>query len=227
MKKLLLTLLFTPLFLTAQTTEEVTVEAEEQETKIIEEIPIDTIEVVEKEAVIEETSSVEKATEKQEVVEVETENLNKKQENKITDEVCVSGNCKNGTGTMQYQTGIYVGSWENGLRSGQGKYTWTNGDVYKGTWQNDNRHGYGEYLWHDGSKYKGNYSVGIRSGYGIYYYTNGNIYEGTWQNNLKHGIANLYFKDSANLGGKYINNKYVSGTGINRENYDYKPVSLR
>ncbi len=213
MKKLLLTFLLTPLFLTAQTTEEtnaIKVEVEEQETNAVEEIISDTKETVNVEEVaVQETLTTEK------------------QENKVLDEVCVSGNCKNGTGTMQYQTGIYVGSWENGLRNGQGKYTWPNGDVYEGTWQNDNRHGYGVYLWNDGSKYKGNYSVGIRSGYGIYYYTNGNIYEGTWQNNLKHGIANLYFKDSANLGGKYINNKYVNGTGINRENYNYKPVSLR
>ncbi|HBK71305.1 MAG TPA: hypothetical protein DDZ39_06570 [Flavobacteriaceae bacterium] len=193
MRKLFLTLLFTPLFLTAQTEEEAVTVIQEVEKNTSEEV-VSTLE--------------------------ETE----KQENKVINEECISGNCKNGTGTMQYQTGVYVGTWENGLRNGHGKYTWTNGDKYEGVWQDDNRHGFGVYVWNDGSKYKGNYSHGIRSGYGIYYYTNGNIYEGTWQNNLKHGIANLYFKESVNIGGKYINNEYVSGTGINQESYNYKPA---
>ena len=206
MKKLLLTFLLTPLFLTAQTEETTAIQVESvnQEEKVTEEITVN-------------------ASDTKETLEVVSE----KQEIKVINDVCVSGNCKNGTGTMQYQTGIYIGTWENGLRNGQGKYTWKNGDIYEGTWKNDIRHGYGVYVWHDGSKYTGNYSVGIRSGYGIYYYANGNIYEGTWQNNLKHGIANLYFKNSTNLGGKYINNEYVNGTGINKENYNNKPVSLR
>ena len=147
-----------------------------------------------------------------------------KKENNVIIEECIAGNCKNGRGTMQYQTGVYEGYWKSGLRDGQGKYTWTNGDVYDGQWMQDKRHGQGNYTWNDGSIYKGNYSNGIRSGYGIYYYTNGTIYEGTWQNNLKHGIANFYFKESVNIGGKYINNEYVSGTGINQESYNFKPV---
>lgn len=138
-------------------------------------------------------------------------------------DVCISGDCENGNGSMQYLSGVYVGGWKDGLREGAGKYTWTNGDTYQGNWVKDQRHGQGEYLWRDGSKYKGNYSHGVRSGYGIYYYTNGSIYEGTWQNNLKHGIANFYYKESVNIGGKYFNNEYVGGTGINQESYKYKP----
>jgi len=148
-----------------------------------------------------------------------------KQEINVITEKCISGNCMNGQGTMQYQTGVYEGSWKGGLRDGQGKYTWTNNDVYDGQWSHDQRHGLGVYVWHDGSKYVGNYSFGIRSGYGIYYYTNGNIYEGTWQDNLKHGIANFYHKESVNIGGKYLNNEYVSGTGVNQENYKFKPAA--
>ncbi|MET2986467.1 MORN repeat-containing protein [Aureibaculum conchae] len=147
-----------------------------------------------------------------------------KQENKVIIEECIAGNCANGKGTMQYQTGVYEGYWKSGLRDGEGKYTWANGDVYEGQWMQDKRHGMGTYVWNDGSKYKGNYSHGIRSGYGIYYYTNGTIYEGTWQNNLKHGIANFYYKESVNIGGKYINNEYVSGTGINQDSYNFKPA---
>lgn len=136
---------------------------------------------------------------------------------------CVKGDCVNGKGEMKFSSGSYNGQWKDGLRNGYGVFSWDNGDVYKGNWVEDKRHGAGEYTWHDGSRYKGNYSHGIRSGYGIYYYTNGTIYEGTWQNNLKHGIANFYYKQSVNLGGKYFNNEYVSGTGVNQESYNYKP----
>ena len=144
---------------------------------------------------------------------------------KITEPICVSGDCQEGKGEMKFSSGTYSGDWKDGIRHGQGKFTWDNGDIYTGNWSEDKRHGYGEYLWHDGSKYKGNYSHGIRSGYGVYYYTNGSIYEGTWQNNLKHGIANFYYNESVNIGGKYFNNEYVSGTGITQETYKYKPTN--
>jgi len=153
------------------------------------------------------------------VAAVETE----KQESKILSPECISGDCSDGEGTMNYPSGSYIGRWKDGLRHGIGKFVWNNGDMYNGEWSNDKRHGQGVYLWHDGSKYKGNYSFGIRSGYGIYYYTNGTIYEGTWQNNLKHGIANFYYLESVNIGGKYYNNEYVGGTGITQGEYKHKP----
>jgi len=150
---------------------------------------------------------------------VETE----KKEQKILTPACISGDCQNGEGIMQYLSGKYVGQWKDGLRHGLGKFTWNNVDTYSGYWFEDKRHGEGTYIWHDGSKYKGHYNHGVRSGYGIYYYTNGSIYEGTWQSNLKHGIANFYYKESVNIGGRYINNEYVAGTGITQESYKYKP----
>lgn len=150
----------------------------------------------------------------------------KKEEQKLVTPECISGDCKEGQGMKKYLSGTYVGEWKEGLRHGVGTYKWNNGDTYLGTWSEDKRHGEGTYIWHDGSKYKGNYSHGIRSGYGIYYYTNGTIYEGTWQNNLKHGIANFYYKESVNIGGKYFNNEYVSGTGITQGMYKHKPDNL-
>ena len=144
-------------------------------------------------------------------------------EQKNTTPECISGDCKEGEGIMQYLSGKYVGEWKDGLRHGKGKFTWNNGDTYDGSWVEDKRHGQGTYVWHDGSKYKGNYSHGIRCGYGIYYYTNGTIYEGTWQDNLKHGIANFYYKESVNIGGRYFNNEYVSGTGVTQGTYKHKP----
>ncbi len=153
---------------------------------------------------------------------LEVAKAEKVEQNIITPK-CISGDCKNGEGIMRYQSGKYVGLWKDGLRHGFGKFTWNNLDAYSGSWYEDKRHGEGTYIWHDGSKYKGHYSHGVRSGYGIYYYTNGTIYEGTWQSNLKHGIANFYYKESVNIGGRYFNNEYVSGTGITQGTYKHRP----
>ncbi len=175
----------------------------------------------------EETKDISEKTDKQKIEIpqdiVDANAKTKEQESKIILPECTSGDCKDGQGIMKYRSGIYVGDWKGGLRNGQGKFTWNNNDTYNGTWVEDKRHGQGTYVWHDGSKYRGNYSHDIRSGYGIYYYTNGTIYEGTWQNNLKHGIANFYYKESVNIGGRYFNNEYVSGTGITKDTYKHKP----
>jgi hypothetical protein len=160
---------------------------------------------------------------KSDSIAVQIKDTKPNQEYAATTPKCIAGDCKNGQGTMNYKSGTYKGSWKNGLRYGQGKFSWINGDIYNGSWFEDKRHGQGTYTWSDGSIYKGHYSHGVRSGYGIYYYTNGTIYEGTWQSNLKHGIANFYFKESVNIGGRYFNNEYVSGTGINQESYKHKP----
>jgi len=169
-------------------------------------------------------NSVKKEVKKSPIpVSTDAKTVEKQEQNIVREPVCISGNCENGQGTMNYTSGTYSGTWKDNLRHGTGSYKWTNGDIYKGMWENDKRHGQGQYTWSDGSKYSGNYSHGIRSGYGIYCYTNGSMYEGTWQNNLKHGIANFYYKESVNIGGRYVNNEYVGGTGINQESYKYKP----
>lgn len=209
MKKLLVVLFFIPLGLLAQV-ETPTAEPPKVPEKVAEPIK----ETVEDSAL----------TEKTEVAGIK--DANSTAESKVALQACIAGNCENGQGTKNYQSGTYTGEWKNGLRSGYGTYKWTNGDTYSGIWVDDKRHGEGVYVWHDGSKYKGNYSHGIRSGYGIYYYTNGTIYEGTWQNNLKHGIANFYYQESVNIGGRYYNNEYVSGTGITQGEYKYKPAKM-
>lgn len=206
MKKLLFVLLFIPMALIAQTEEPL-------------KAPEKTAEPVK------ETLENNALTEKTEVAGIK-DVAGASAEIKVAAQACIAGNCENGQGTKNYQSGTYTGEWKNGLRHGYGTYKWTNGDTYAGIWVDDKRHGEGLYVWHDGSKYKGNYSHGIRSGYGIYYYTNGTIYEGTWQNNLKHGIANFYYQESVNIGGRYYNNEYVSGTGITQGEYKHKPAKL-
>ena len=56
-----------------------------------------------------------------------------------------------------YPDGVYQGENMFGKRFGEGKMTYTNGDVYEGEWDDD-----------------------VRAGDGKMTYTNGDIYEGEW-----------------------------------------------
>ena len=49
---------------------------------------------------------------------------------------CLSGDCKNGNGTLEYyKDRIYEGSFKDGLPNGQGTLTWPDGDKYEGQWK--------------------------------------------------------------------------------------------
>lgn len=52
-----------------------------------------------------------------------------------------------------------------GLKEGNGKYIFQNGDVYDGNWVDDKKNGRGKY----------------------YYASSGDCYEGEWRNNVKSG----------------------------------------
>lgn len=41
----------------------------------------------------------------------------------------------------------YVGSWMNGMMSGEGMMTFPDGTTYKGIYLNDKKHGYGILTW--------------------------------------------------------------------------------
>ena len=49
----------------------------------------------------------------------------------------------------------YEGTWSKGLRNGQGKCKYTNGDLYDGTWSNDMRAGSGTCAYANDDKYTG------------------------------------------------------------------------
>ena len=53
----------------------------------------------------------------------------------------------NGDGTED----IYVGGFENDIKSGKGEYRWASGAVYVGDFKNDIMEGQGTYTWPDGS----------------------------------------------------------------------------
>ena len=45
---------------------------------------------------------------------------------------------------------IYTGDFENDHKSGNGTYTYENGDKYIGQWRNDHRNGFGTFITKNG-----------------------------------------------------------------------------
>ena len=102
---------------------------------------------------------------------------------KAQQDICKSGNCKNGIGVMQYESNdVYSGNFLNGMRNGKGVYTSVSGSVFDCEWVNDLQQGNGIYTNANNDKYIGQFFQGNKEGKGIYTFGNGNIYDGNWKN---------------------------------------------
>lgn len=125
---------------------------------------------------------------------------------------CLDGNCKNKIGTFIYSdSSIYVGSFVDKLRSGQGKITFRNKSSYDGQWLNDKRNGIGVYIDSIGNKYEGNWVDDVKSGNGKYTDNQGNVYEGTWTNGELTGHIVIRYKNKSLYEGEY--NQGIRGQG--------------
>ena len=92
-------------------------------------------------------------------------------------------NLKNGYGKMTWSNGdVYEGNFKNDYQNGYGKMTWSNVGVYEGNWENMVQNGYGKMTWSDGNVYEGNWENGTQNGYGKFTWSDGDIYEGNWEN---------------------------------------------
>ncbi|MDD6250888.1 MAG: hypothetical protein PUA88_07695 [Bacillales bacterium] len=92
---------------------------------------------------------------------------------------------KNGLASYTFSNGKYVGDWINGLRDGNGTFTFTNHPQfikYKGEWKDDAPNGKGTLYFKDGTKYEGNFYRWHMSGYGEKNYVDGHVYRGLWYN---------------------------------------------
>jgi len=136
---------------------------------------------------------------------------------------------------LPLDTAVYRGEFnERGEKHGQGKMTWSNGDVYTGAFVNDQRQGHGTLVFAYGSKdqgeyvggwldnvmhgqgtrrypngdvYVGEYRQGKRHGEGRFYYANGDMYWGEWCNNNMHGPGRYYYASGQRFEGFFLNNK--------------------
>lgn len=139
----------------------------------------------------------------------------------LIDDGCVSGDCSEGYGTLQFSSGArYEGSFSNGQYNGYGIYTWSNGEVYAGQWKNDKRHGEGtrylpngeygtckyaddklvggfaQWTYNNGDTYYGVLSADFnRIGYGEYTFAGGGTYEGSWKSNVREGLGTMKYSN--------------------------------
>jgi hypothetical protein len=79
----------------------------------------------------------------------------------------------------------YEGDFKEGIREGNGKMTYRNGDYYEGEFKNWVRDGYGEFHYSNGSIYKGQWRYNVRHGRGKLINKKGDVInEGNWKKNV-------------------------------------------
>ncbi|HBF63200.1 MAG TPA: hypothetical protein DDW59_07175, partial [Gammaproteobacteria bacterium] len=61
----------------------------------------------------------------------------------------------------------YQGAFVAGLKSGEGAFSWPNGNRYVGSFAEDQRSGSGVFLWRDDTVYRGQFSGNKQHGYGV------------------------------------------------------------
>ena len=89
-------------------------------------------------------------------------------------EGCISGDCENGYGVIEFETGDrYFGFFSEGECEGQGTYIFHEGDVYMGQFHQGAFSGEGTYTWADGTKFIGQWQNGKPHGIGTQYETDG------------------------------------------------------
>ena len=97
---------------------------------------------------------------------------------------------KHGEGSEQYGDGtVYKGNYTHGWRDGRGKLLNQDGDViYKGEWTGDKKHGKGVCKYESASPYPGSYQGDLkhdqRHGRGTLTTGDGTTYEGDWCNGI-------------------------------------------
>ena len=70
----------------------------------------------------------------------------------------------------------YIGQIKNGLRNGNGKIYYANGNIqFEGYFINDKPEGIGKYIYKNGNYFIGQFKNGLRNGKVKEYYENGNI----------------------------------------------------
>ncbi len=156
---------------------------------------------------------------------------------------CVSGDCVNGQGVMEYWSkqgkSVYRGEFRQGLRHGYGKYeSLYDRSNYAGHWARDKKLGFGTY-WNGADKlYIGHWKGDKRHGQGSYFFglkdwsdnkhtaswlvEHVENYTGAFQNDLYHGKGIYRWQNGTKYVGKFFANK-KHGAGY----FDYGTGNVR
>lgn len=102
-----------------------------------------------------------------------------------------------GNGVYTFGTDTIVGTWENGLLTGDLLFRTTD-LFFEGTYIDNLPNGIGNLTVENQSYYSGSWVDGKRAGYGDILYVNGDSYFGEWEDNNYHGYGTYtYAKDSS------------------------------
>ena len=135
---------------------------------------------------------------------------------------CVSGDCKNGEGTLEYCKGVrYTGQFKDGKNDGNGTLTWSNGYrsagrgiEYTGEFKDDLPNGKGTYFHLPSkNKYVGQVKDDKMHGTGTHIWADGAKYEGEWEDDKKHGEGTYTWPDGEKYTGQWEDDE-MHGKGI-------------
>ena len=82
---------------------------------------------------------------------------------------------------------VYVGSWKDGAKFGEGMYAWADGSKYIGNNRKGGMAGEGYYVWSTGDRYVGDFAQNQPDGYGTHWNPKGDKYIGEWRGGRRHG----------------------------------------
>ncbi len=105
----------------------------------------------------------------------------------------------------------YVGPYENGLRSGEGVYTWADGRKYVGTFRNGLPNGRGTYTLANGDTYAGEFRDNLWVE-GTYTWRDGRRYAGPFRDNKPNGVGTYTWPDGKKYVGDYRDGR-ANGNG--------------
>jgi len=120
---------------------------------------------------------------------------------------------RQGQGRYTFPEGqFYQGEFVQGNFHGKGSFQYVNGDHYDGEWINNQRQGKGVYHFNSGSEYSGSWRKDKQEGQGTLSEKNGNYYQGEWVNGWQEGVGVKHYADGRRYTGQWVNGKR-SGEG--------------
>ena len=98
---------------------------------------------------------------------------------------------RTGQGTILYPDGKEYNGYvaKNGKPHGYGCETRNDGDRFIGVWKNGKRHGLGVRMWPEGQTYAGEWTAGKMNGVGMFTWPSGLRYLGDWKEHKRHGLG--------------------------------------
>jgi hypothetical protein len=114
------------------------------------------------------------------------------------------GKTYSGNGRVSWTNGdVYEGSLVQGHREGRGKFTWPSGQVYEGEWRGDAPNGHGVMKFANGNRYEGGIVNGIPNGSGKMEYANGDSYSGDMVDGVPSGRGSFFWKSGDRYSGQW------------------------